>query len=52
VYPLWDYTEELAGRHYKNRMTLKYLEDTARQMFGLRVMSREQVDRSTRTDTD
>ncbi|MDR2662999.1 MAG: CapA family protein [Treponema sp.] len=45
VYPLWDYTEELAEKHYKNKMTLKYLEDTARQIFGVRVMSREQFDR-------
>jgi poly-gamma-glutamate synthesis protein (capsule biosynthesis protein) len=42
VYPLWDYTDELAALHYKNKMALDYLKDTAGKIFGLRVMDREQ----------
>ncbi|GHV85963.1 capsular polysaccharide biosynthesis protein [Spirochaetia bacterium] len=42
VYPLWDYTDELASRHYKNNLTVKYLNTTALRIFGLQVMSREQ----------
>jgi poly-gamma-glutamate synthesis protein (capsule biosynthesis protein) len=42
VYPLWDYTNEQAAVHYKNKMTLDYLKDVAGKIFGLRVMSREQ----------
>jgi hypothetical protein len=34
VYPLWDYTDELAALHYKDKMTIKYLDETARTIFG------------------
>jgi len=42
VYPLWDYTDELASKHYKPNMTVEYLSAAARKIFGVRVMSREQ----------
>jgi poly-gamma-glutamate synthesis protein (capsule biosynthesis protein) len=42
VYPLWDYTDELAAVHYKNKMTVEYLQGVAGKIFGLRVMGREQ----------
>jgi poly-gamma-glutamate synthesis protein (capsule biosynthesis protein) len=41
VYPLWDYTDELAALHYKNNMTVDYLNNAARRIFGMRVMKKE-----------
>jgi poly-gamma-glutamate synthesis protein (capsule biosynthesis protein) len=45
VYPLWDYTDDLAAKHYKNNMTVEYLNNAALQIFGVRVMNKEQFDR-------
>jgi poly-gamma-glutamate synthesis protein (capsule biosynthesis protein) len=45
VYPLWDYTDALAALHYKPRITVEYLEGAARQVYGIRVMSRADYDR-------
>jgi poly-gamma-glutamate synthesis protein (capsule biosynthesis protein) len=42
VYPLWDYTDELAVLHYKNKMTVDYLQGVAGKIFGLRVMNKDQ----------
>jgi poly-gamma-glutamate synthesis protein (capsule biosynthesis protein) len=42
VYPLWDYTDELAAKHYKRNITVKYLNDLARNMFGpTRILEKE-----------
>ena len=45
AYPLWDYTDELASIHFKKNLTVKYLNDVARQVFGLRVLDRELFER-------
>lgn len=45
VYPLWDYTDELASKHYKKNMTVEYLRNVARQVFGIRVLEKEQYER-------
>jgi poly-gamma-glutamate synthesis protein (capsule biosynthesis protein) len=42
VYPLWDYTNELAVRHYKNNTSVESLNAAARRIFGPRIMSKEQ----------
>jgi poly-gamma-glutamate synthesis protein (capsule biosynthesis protein) len=34
VYPLWDYTEELAAKHIKKNITAAYLNNVARDIFG------------------
>jgi len=44
VYPLWDYTNELASKHFKEKMTLEYLRGVAQQVFGDRVLDREQYE--------
>ncbi|MDR1389560.1 MAG: CapA family protein [Treponema sp.] len=41
VHPLWNYTDELAALHYKDNMTVKYLDDAARAVFGARVLSQK-----------
>jgi poly-gamma-glutamate synthesis protein (capsule biosynthesis protein) len=41
VYPLWDYSDELASKHFKPRMTMEYLNGVARQIFGLRVLDKK-----------
>jgi poly-gamma-glutamate synthesis protein (capsule biosynthesis protein) len=48
VYPLWDYPEDLAARHYKPGITLEYIQETARKVFGSRVMTKEQYLRMAR----
>jgi poly-gamma-glutamate synthesis protein (capsule biosynthesis protein) len=40
VYSLWDYSDELAAVHYKDKMRLEYLEETARTIFGTRVLDK------------
>ncbi|MDR0448241.1 MAG: CapA family protein [Treponema sp.] len=47
VYPLWDYTNELASIHYKPKMSLAYLNNVAREVFGSRVITKEQFDEIT-----
>jgi poly-gamma-glutamate synthesis protein (capsule biosynthesis protein) len=40
VYPLWDYTEELAARHYKSeKISLEYLYRVSREVFGMRMFN-------------
>jgi len=47
VYPLWDYTDELASKHYKKNMTVEYLNKLARNIFGpARILDKEQFERS------
>jgi len=46
VYPLWAYTDELASKHYKAKMTLEYLNAAAQKVFGIRVMDRESYERT------
>ncbi|MDR2143705.1 MAG: CapA family protein [Treponema sp.] len=42
VYPLWDYTEELAALHYKSeKISLEYLYRVSREVFGMRMFERE-----------
>jgi hypothetical protein len=41
VYPLWDYTDELAAKHIKKDTTVKYLNDVARNIFGVRIIEKE-----------
>jgi poly-gamma-glutamate synthesis protein (capsule biosynthesis protein) len=42
VYPLWDYTDELASKHYKKNMTLDYLNKVARTVFEpARILAKE-----------
>jgi poly-gamma-glutamate synthesis protein (capsule biosynthesis protein) len=39
VYPLWDYTEELAAEHYKSeKISLEYLYKVSREVFGMRML--------------
>jgi hypothetical protein len=38
VYPLYAYTKELVDQHYKRDITLDYLWETSRKIFGARVM--------------
>ena len=45
AYPLWDYTDELASKHYKTKMTLAYLKGVAQQVFGIRVLDKDQFER-------
>ena len=45
VYPLWDYSDELASIHYKSKMTLAYLKNTAQQIFGIRALDKGQYER-------
>lgn len=41
VYPLWDYTEELATEHYKSKkISLNYLYKVSREIFGMRMLER------------
>jgi poly-gamma-glutamate synthesis protein (capsule biosynthesis protein) len=41
VYPLWDYTEELAAEHYKSApISLDYLWNKSREVFGMRVLDK------------
>ncbi|MDR2047917.1 MAG: CapA family protein [Treponema sp.] len=41
VYPLWDYTEELAAQHYKSeKISLEYLYRVSREIFGMRMLER------------
>lgn len=40
VYPLWDYTDELAALHYKKKVTVEYLYRLAWDTFGLRVLEK------------
>jgi len=47
VYPLWDYTDELASIHYKKNMTVEYLTKLARTVFEpARVMDKEQFEKN------
>ena len=46
VYPLWDYTDELASAHYKSKMTLAYLKGVTQQVFGVRALEKEQFERA------
>ncbi|MDR0402479.1 MAG: CapA family protein [Treponema sp.] len=42
VYPLWDYTEELAAEHYKSeKISLEYLYRVSREVFGMRMLDRK-----------
>jgi poly-gamma-glutamate synthesis protein (capsule biosynthesis protein) len=44
VYPLWDYTDELASKHYKKNMTLDYLNKVARTVFEpARILTKESL---------
>jgi poly-gamma-glutamate synthesis protein (capsule biosynthesis protein) len=45
VYPLWDYTDELASRHYKNRITVEYVKGVAQKVFGNRVLEKDQFEK-------
>ena len=45
VYPLWDYSDELASKHYKTKMTLGYLNSVAHQVFGVRILEKEQYEK-------
>ena len=45
VYPLWDYPEELASKHYKSKMTVDYLRGVAQQVFGIRVLEKDQYEK-------
>jgi poly-gamma-glutamate synthesis protein (capsule biosynthesis protein) len=39
VYPLWDYTEELAAEHYTSeKISLEYLYKVSREVFGTRML--------------
>ncbi|MDR1507604.1 MAG: hypothetical protein LBI67_10935, partial [Treponema sp.] len=39
VYPLWDYTDELAAEHYKSGViSLEYLRNASRNVFGGRII--------------
>jgi len=40
VYPLWDYTDELAAKHIKKNITVKYLNNVARNIFGSRIIEK------------
>jgi poly-gamma-glutamate synthesis protein (capsule biosynthesis protein) len=41
VYPLWDYTDDLAAKHIKKNITVKYLNSVARNIFGSRIIEKE-----------
>ena len=44
VYPLWDYSDELASKHYKKNMTMEYLNGIARKIFGLRILDKQEYE--------
>ena len=44
AYPLWDYTGELASKHYKSNMTIEYLNNVARQVFGIWVINKKEYE--------
>ena len=44
VYPLWDYSDELATKHYKSKMTVDYIRGVARQIFDIRVLEKDQYE--------
>lgn len=44
AYPLWDYTNDLASKHYKKNMTLDYLYKVARTVFEpARIITKESL---------
>ena len=41
VYPLWDYNDDLASRHFKTNITMDYLNKTAADIFDIRVLDKK-----------